>query len=146
MQDFNSNSLERMILGVLDDPHTKLPHLSVALAVKRCEGLTEKIIDCILEEIPQEIVLNTLRIDNCTSKSISEYSFSIAHYETLLGLCRIWSLLQFYFKKRKEICASWLNTPKRPLRGEKPIQLISSNAGREAVTEMLYRMETGDFS
>lgn len=146
MEYIKPNSLERMILSVMDDPDIELPNLSVAVALKQCSGLSEKVMDRILQEIPPQLVSDTLRIDNHLLESSSENSFSVAQYEALLGLCRIWSLLQLQNSERQKISLLWLNTAKRPLKSHKPVDLLHSSAGRESVLDMLERMERGDFS
>ncbi|MDC0601893.1 MbcA/ParS/Xre antitoxin family protein [Aliiglaciecola sp.] len=50
------------------------------------------------------------------------------------------------FGQRDDLAERWLVTPKLPLCGEKPITLMRSGAGKEAVIGMLERMLTGDFS
>ena len=53
------------------------------------------------------------------------------------------SLLEL-FNNHEESCLDWLNKPSKPLCNVKPIDLLSTEP--EKIRDIIYRIETGDFS
>ncbi|MDD9156308.1 MbcA/ParS/Xre antitoxin family protein [Aliivibrio sp. S4TY2] len=44
------------------------------------------------------------------------------------------------------LCNEWLSTPKQPLNGLTPLEVLKLKDGKNRVLEMIERIELGDFS
>ena len=136
--------MDWIALECLYRPH--LVHQSLAIALASSAGISGKFVSQLCQVIPKNIICGLLGISPVKFQTISDRKLSRWQSEAIWGLCKVWGLLMMHFKKRQDLAASWLTKGKRPLCGEKPINLMSSGNGRKAVIEIIDRLETGDFS
>lgn len=66
--------------------------------------------------------------------------------DTVVSLEAVEQELDSFFDGDKELCQEWLNTPIPRLNGKLPSQLLSSNAGRTQVLQVLGEMKYGDMA
>lgn len=124
------------------DPSFEPSSLALALAVK--DGIPGSFIQELQGNISGQLIKDVLGIKR-SLKHLTKKSLSIPQSEAIFGLCRVWSILMFRYDQRNDLVENWLNNPKMPLRS-RPITLLQSAAGREAVLDVIERMDTGDFS
>lgn len=137
-------NLEAVIRIYICNPKAKIQSLAVALSFK--ENVYGQAILDLCEHIPQHLITEILEIDKNQLKAFKNSVTSNSQKEGIIGLIRIWALLLMQFNRREDLVESWLFEPKRPLAGKTPVALMKTSFGREAVFDMIDRMETGDFS
>jgi uncharacterized protein (DUF2384 family) len=139
------NHIDDVALSYLMFPKFKSPILVTALLVRN--GISGEFIKILSNIIPKDLLITILS----TSKKNLSYqykrkSLNKLQTESVIGFIKIWSELMVLFKNRSELVNLWLIKEKIPLCGNAPITLISTGPGREAVSDMLYRIKTGDLS
>lgn len=119
---------------------------SLAIALSSPKGMRGKFVIELGQVKPDSILSELLEIPSEQLPDITDETLTVYQSNAVLGLCKIWSLLMQQFNHRRDLAASWISKPKRPLGGQTPISLIKGDYGREAVFDVLERMKTGDFS
>ena len=128
----------------LEEPNLTPQALKLAVACQD-KSLGQHIFD-LTSEIPKELFMAVLGVDDEWLSSLSNKTVSGTQNELVFGLCKIWGMLLSRFEQRPDLVIDWLNRPKRPLSGRTPLSLMQTSAGCNAVTDIIERMDTGDFS
>jgi len=139
------NHIDDVALSYLMLPKFKSPILVTALLVRN--GISGEFIKILSNIIPKDLLITIL---NTSKKNLSyQYkrkSLNKSQTESVIGFIKIWSELMVLFKNRSDLVNQWLTKEKPPLCGNAPVNLISTGPGREAVSDMLYRIKSGDLS
>jgi len=139
------NHIDDVALSYLMLPKFKSPILVTALLVRN--GISGEFIKILSNIIPKDVLITILS----TSKKNLSYqykrkSLNRSQTETVLGFIKIWSELMVLFKNKNDAVIQWLIKGKGPLCGKAPIDLMDTGPGREAVSDMVYRVKTSDLS
>lgn len=140
----NCTDIEFLCTEALRSPNFNPQSLAVALACK--QGLSIKSVQDLSKLLPMALICAVLGIQRLRVSTKSNRKLSFSQSDAIFGLCRVWGALMEQFRQREDLCLHWLNTAKRPLANEKPIDLMQMATGRKCVLDMLERMKTGDFS
>ncbi|WP_426370258.1 hypothetical protein [Pseudocolwellia sp. HL-MZ7] len=139
------NNIDDVALSYLLFPKFNIPILVTALLVRN--GISGEFIKTLSNIIPKDMLVTVLSISKKNlSYQYRRKSLNKSQTESVIGFIQIWSELMILFKNRSELVNQWLIKEKLPLCGNAPIALISTGPGREAISDMLYRIKTGDLS
>lgn len=140
-----NKNIDVLAMSYLIIPQYKESALVTALLVR--DGITGEFIKILSNIIPKDVLAKLL---NISKKSLSNQykrkSLNKLQTESVVGFIKIWSELMSLFKNRDDVVTQWLIKEKGPLCGNSPINLMDTGPGREAVSDMIYRVKTGDLS
>lgn len=140
----NTNA-DQVALSTLIDPQFRLDSLTRHnVTVSGCSGKLLQLLGALVTNSAISSA-HTLSVPTVRRHQKLEKLTPI-NTERLLGVCSIWSQLMHHFRDNHKLVNDWLLREKRPLAGMCPVSLMASEAGRKAVLDLIFRMETGDFS
>lgn len=98
------------------------------------------------DEIPKQVVLDAIGISQKTvDRKETNEPLNPQHSNTLFSLLEVSSLAESTLGS-KQLAEQWLNTPAIGLDGAKPISLLGTGPGVEAVKDLLARIEYGVYA
>lgn len=139
------NHIDEVAMSYLMIPKFKSPILLTALLIRN--GITGGFVKILSNIIPKDLLANILNISRTKlSYQYKRKSLNKSQTESVVGFIKIWSELMILFKNKNEVVIQWLIKGKGPLCGKAPIDLMDTGPGREAVSDMIYRVKTSDLS
>lgn len=145
LTDLKPETIEDTIIRILIDPHYSPEPLGLALICKqRGNGSLIRAM-CNITSIRIVAALIDSDIEDIGSIE-KNMTIKVSQVAAVIEFSLIWSQLMLHFNNRMDLVESWLTREKRSLKGEKPISLMHSSFGRDAVFALLERLMFGDFS
>jgi uncharacterized protein (DUF2384 family) len=143
--DIETKSIDVLAIKHLIIPQYKESFLLTALLLK--SSLSSEVFKIISNITPKDMLAKILNISIASlNNQYIKTSLNKTQTESVLGFIKIWSELMVLFKNRNKNVNHWLCNVKEPLCGNTPISLMDTAHGREVVSDMIYRIKTGDLS
>lgn len=139
------NHIDDVAMSYLMIPTFKGSLLVTALLIN--SGISGQFVKTLSNIIPKDLlakVLSTPKVN--LSHQYKRKSLNHSRTESVVGFVKIWSELMVLFKNRSELVNQWLVNEKIPLGGNSPISLIDTTPGREVISDIIYRIKSGDLS
>lgn len=137
--------IDLLAMNYLTIPRFKGTDLMTALLLK--EGISGKLVKILSNVIPKEMVATILNISMTNlSHQYRRKALDKSQTESIVAFLNIWNELMSLFQGRNDVVIEWLSNEKSPLCDNKPINLMDTASGREAVKDLIYRIKTGDLS
>lgn len=110
-----------------------------------CKGVQGDVLKRVVEHIPKVVVYGAVGTDSTNfSKMVRRERLTGRVTEELNDLTRLWAELRQFFNWDDELVKEWIEQKLPALDGAAPIELMSSQAGREIVKQQLDAMRFGD--